>query len=440
LAERVAHVACRTAHRFARAADCAPCGLRPRAPRCRPVAFARLFLGGALLAVGLLTGCQDDDPYVAPTPAASTDAFEPSAATQTLDGLEKALRRHDADAAAALGADDAAQTLLRGIADTAAALELSDVTFSYVTENGRVTPDGTWTAAVATTWRISGFERTSARADVEFAFADGGAHIRSIGGGADQTPVWLSGPASVRRTDDTVVLDAGDVVPVRELLAEGEQALVVARRVLDGRADRLVIEVPASGDALHAALGLAPGTYDAVAAVTTSADGANVPGTPIHIFVNPDVFRRLDPLAAQVVISHEAVHALTEAPTAAGVAPWLLEGFADYVALRDVDLPLSRTAAQISAQVRNDGLPAELPSSVDLDTSAPHLGAAYEAAWLVCVTLAEHGGEEALVELYDAVLGGADLDAELRARFGWTVGDLTRAWRDKLASISGVDG
>ena len=309
------------------------------------------------------------------------------------------------------------------------------MSFGYVTENGRITPDGAWTATVTATWRITGFDGTPARAEVEFAFADGGEHIDAIGGGVDRSPVWLGGATTVRRTDDVVVLVADSVLPVRPLAAEAEQALVIARRVLGDRAGRLVIEVPASGDALHAALGLPPGTYDAVAAVTTSADGANVPGAPIHIFINPDVFSRLGPLAAQVVISHEAVHAVTQAPQS-GAEAWLLEGFADYVALRDVDLPLSRTAGQIIAQVREDGVPDELPSRVDLDSQAAHLGAAYESAWLVCVTLVEHGGEEALVTLYDAVVDGADLEDELRSRFGWSIGDLTRAWQEKLQTLA----
>jgi hypothetical protein len=404
-------------------------------------ADARLLVAGALLAVGLLSGCQDDDqPYVAPTPTASTDAVAPAAATRTLDQLERALHRDDVDAAAALGADDGATALLRSIADTAAALELDDVTFTYLTENGRVDPDGTWTAAVATTWRISGFDERPARAEIEFAFADGGTHIRAIGGGAGRTPVWISGTADVRRTDDVVVLVADGAVSLRPLVAGSERALVGARRVLGDRAGQLVVEVPASIEALHAALGQPAGTYDAVAAVTASADGANVPGTPVHVFINPEVFREQGPVSAQVILSHEAVHAVTATPTTSGVELWLLEGFADYVALRDVDLPVSKTAGQVIEQVRADGVPEALPSRLDLDTQAHHLGAAYEASWLVCVTLAEHGGEEALVAFYEAVVGGADLDAELRRRFGWTIEDLTRAWQDKLRSVSGVGG
>jgi len=393
-----------------------------------------------LLAAGLLTGCQDDEPYVAPTPTASTDAVEPAVATRTLDDLERALRRHDTSAAASLGADGAAQTLLRSLARTASALDLADVSFTYLTENGQVAADGTWTAAVATTWRIAGFDEVAARADVEFAFADGGTHIRAIGGGVGRTPVWLSGATTVRRTDDVVVLVARGTLPVRPLVAVSEQPLVVARRVLGSSADRLVVEVPASSEALHAALGEPPGSYDTIVAVTSSADGANVPGTPVHVFVNPDIYRDQGPTAAQVVLSHEAVHALTATPTTNGVENWLLEGFADYVALRDVDLPVSDTASQIIAQVRSDGVPDALPSRLDLDASAAHLGAAYEASWLVCVTLAERGGEEALVAFYEAVLGGADLEDELRSRFGWTVEDLTGAWQDKLSSVSGVGG
>jgi len=400
----------------------------------------RWLAAATLLAVAALTGCQSEEPYVAPTPSASSDAVAPSVAAGTLDQLERALRRGDADAAADLGADGPTQATLRSIAETAAALDLTDLTFGYVTENGRVAPDGTWTATVATTWRISGFADTSARAEVEFAFAEGGARIGAVGGGVGRTPVWLSGATTVRRTSDVVVLVAKDVLPLRALVAQAEQALTVARRVLGDRGQRLVIEVPASSAALHAALGLEPGTYDAVAAVTTAADGENVPGRPVHVFVNPEVFGPLGPLAQQVVMTHEAVHALTAAPTTSGVEPWLLECFADYVALRDVGLPLSRTAGQIIAQVRTEGVPAQLPSRADLDSTAQHLGAAYEAAWLVCVTLVEHRGEEALVALYDAVLGGADLEVELRRRFGWTVDDLTRAWQDKLSSVSAVGG
>ena len=58
---------------------------------------------------------------------------------------------------------------------------------------------------------------------------------------------------------------------------------------------------------------------------------------------------------------------------------------------------------QVVEQVRQDGLPRTLPGQAEFATGATHLGATYEAAWVACLVLAERGGEEALVDLYDAV-------------------------------------
>ncbi|NHA00020.1 hypothetical protein G5V59_06820 [Nocardioides sp. W3-2-3] len=115
-----------------------------------------------------------------------------------------------------------------------------------------------------------------------------------------------------------------------------------------------------------------------------------------------------------------------------------MEGFADYVALRDVRLPQTRTAAQVIRQVKKEGVPQRLPADTDFDPSASHLGTVYEAAWLVTVTLAEHRGQAALVAFYRSVLGGAQVAAALRAGFGWSEADLTSAWRSRLASLAGV--
>src|SRR4029079_112572 len=112
--------------------------------------------------------------------------------------------------------------------------------------------------------------------------------------------------------------------------------------------------------------------------------------SPVHVFVNPEVFDMLRPTGAQVVLSHEAAHVATDAARST-VPPWLLEGFADYVALRDVDLPVTTSAAQIIRQVRRDGVPDALPGAAEFDTATTHLGATYESAWLACVLLAERG-------------------------------------------------
>jgi hypothetical protein len=125
-----------------------------------------------------------------------------------------------------------------------------------------------------------------------------------------------------------------------------------------------------------------------------------------------------------------------------GVPLWLLEGFADYVALRDVDLPVSTTAGQIIQQVRQEGAPDHLPGEVEFDQTSSHLGAAYESAWLACALLADVGGEDALVRLYDQVSSGQELAGALAELFGLTEDDLTAQWQQRLQDLaaSATDG
>jgi hypothetical protein len=169
--------------------------------------------------------------------------------------------------------------------------------------------------------------------------------------------------------------------------------------------------------------------------VTTTVDGSIASTAPVHVFVNPDVFGSLKAQGAQVVMSHEAAHVATDA-VRSRTPLWLLEGFADYVALRDVDLPLSVTAGQIIRQVRKGGAPAQLPAGPEFDTQTSHLGAAYEAAWLACRLLAESGGEANLVGLYRRASRGETVDAALRDLYGFGEKEFTRRWRSELVALA----
>jgi len=392
-------------------------------------------LPALLLAVALVAGGCSNDDYVAPRPPGTSDVADPVAAAATVAALQDAIVAGDADAAGALGADAGASTLLAAITANATALRLGDVTLRYVTETGRTRGSDGWDGQVALTWRVGGFDAASARAEVPFSFADGGARIAAVDAGVGRLPLWLGGPLDVRRVGKVLVA-AAEPARARRYLPAARRALEQVRAVVGGDAG-LVVEVPADSTGLHRALGVEQGRYDAIAAITAPVDGVAVEGSPIHVFLDRPVYDDLDPVAAQVVMTHEAVHALTAAPLAQRAPMWLVEGFADYVALRDVDLPTSRTAGQIARQVRASGLPDALPSTSDFDPAASHLGAVYEAAWLVCVTLADHRGEAALVDLYRQVLEGDDFAAALRSGFGWSERDLTAAWRDRLAGLTG---
>ena len=221
------------------------------------------------------------------------------------------------------------------------------------------------------------------------------------------------------------------------IAAQAAAAVPAVRAVLPAWPGGLVVEVPESAAALDAMLAAEPGTYADIAAVSATVDGTLTPTSPAHVFVNPDLYSGLGPVGEQVVMTHEATHIATGAPTTSGMPLWLLEGFADYVALRDTDLPMSRTAGQIIAQVRDEGVPDALPGPSEFDASATHLGASYEAAWLACLVVADLAGEDALLRVYDDVRGGTGIgDAPCAPSAGIGEAELTEAWQERLETLA----
>lgn len=398
---------------------------------------------GLAVALALLVVLDDDTRRATPDVLARGDGPRPGAAAATLHLLEEAVESRDADAAVALAppGDAAAAAILGSAADNAEALEVSDFSARYIDETGAAAEDGSWTAHVALTWGFEGFDKEPASTEVEVTFvADGETtSIRRFGGtGNEVEPLWLQGPLEVRRESGLLVMVAASrPAAAREALTYTRRAgrgAAVVRRVLRTWRPSVVVEVPASAAALDATLGAADGTYAGIAAVTTTVDGSGSRDAPVHVFVNPDVTRSLRGAGAQVVMSHELVHVATDAATRA-VDLWLLEGFADYVALRDVALPLSTTAGRAIDLVRSDGVPRRLPGAAEFDTRAAELEAAYELAWLACDTLADEVGEEALLDVYRRASAGTPVHAALR-RHGITVDGLVQRWRDRLASLA----
>lgn len=381
-----------------------------------------------------------DDTYVAPPPGAPTvRAVDSAAAGKVLAALVDAVEAADPEAARALAPHDdpAAGDLLAAIATNAGELRVRDFAARYVAASGPAAADGTWTARADVAWRFAGFDRAPALAELPVVLraVDGEVGLVSIGAEDGRSPVWLSGPVEVRRTPETLVLTA-DAAGADRYARLAERAVPVVRRVVTGWRPRLVVEVPASAEGLDRALDAEPGTYAGIAAVTTSVDGSLAPGSPVHVMVNPAELGRLRPAGAQVVMSHEAAHVATDAPTSTSTPLWLLEGFADYVALRDVRLPETTTAAQIIEQVRRDGVPDALPGATEFDLGATHLGAVYESAWLVCEVIAERAGEDALVALYERVAAGTPLGRALRRATGLSEPELVEAWRERLSDLA----
>ncbi|MBJ7359849.1 hypothetical protein [Nocardioides sp.] len=405
--------------------------------RRRWVVVASVLLLLVVAAVTYLVSRDED--YLASPDAVTRPDPEPAEAVRVLRALEDAVAARDTESAVALAGDSAGGAdLLRAVVANAEALDVADFTLRYVDETSSTSADGAWTAAVDMTWRFSGFDREPVREEVLVGFdATGpGASVTGIGGGDRRTPLWLAAPLEVRRGAETLVLVDGSAADADRYAERAVAAVPAVRAVLPDWPGGLVVEVPDSAQTLDAMLAADPGTYTDIAAVSATVDGTLTPTSPAHVFVNPDLYRDLGPAGEQVVMTHEATHIATDAPVTSGMPLWLLEGFADYVALRGTDLPISKTAGQVIAQVRAEGVPEALPGPAEFDATAGHLGAAYEAAWLACQLVADLAGEEGLVRLYDEVSGGADIGAALRSGVGLDESELTRRWQDRLQSLA----
>ncbi|WP_188783064.1 hypothetical protein [Nocardioides phosphati] len=310
----------------------------------------------------------------------------------------------------------------------------------FVDEDPAVTatlPRGRFAAVADVAWRVDGFDRASAHAEVTVLLEqrDGATHVVGFGGGSRPDPLWLSGHLAVRRTPGVVVAGA-DASIVDRTVPLARRAVAEVGAVL-GHPVRMVVEIPVTSAGLDRELGADEGRYAAIAAVTTYVGKDAGPRTPVHVFVNPQVFGGLSPSGAQLVMTHETTHLATDAVHAKSPL-WLLEGYADHVALRDTTLPLTRTAGQIGAQVRKEGVPKELPAATAFDAHASHLGAVYEAAWRICEVLAAERGEATLLELYRRTAAGEPVGGVLHALYGFGEEELTRRWQDDLRRIAAL--
>ncbi|RYC05302.1 hypothetical protein [Nocardioides zhouii] len=393
----------------------------------------------AIVAVVLVTrgGRHEVEPGVVDVQRAS-----PAAAAQVLRDFVAAVDAEDADALAALApvGDDAAADLLTGIGSDLPELDLRQVSARYVDQVGTVAEDGSWTALTELTWQFGSFDAEPSQGEVLVSFAPSGDGLGITGFGAGATsargrvPLWLHGDLSVSGAPGVLVLVDGSRADAAEVVARVERGIAVVRRVLPAWRAPVVVEVPASAADLDETLGVAPGTYAGIAAVTATAGSGTDDEAPVHVFVNPEVTAGLRRAGAQVVMSHELVHVATDAARS-GTEPWLVEGFADYVALRDTGLPDRTTLGRAIAAVRRDGAPDGLPTAADLGTQAPDLQARYEEAWLACRIIAERLGERGFVAVYDAAGSGTPVTSALGRR-GLPVSELVRLWRARLELVA----
>ena len=162
----------------------------------------------------------------------------------------------------------------------------------------RTVPRGAWTSSsrrpVPTGWRSPG------SASQVPAGCPAGSRVRWWSDGRRECLSWSQGRAAAGRSEAEryVRLASASVGVVRRVLPEWRAVWWSRCRPRVRRSTGLDAE---------------PGHTAGIAAVTAPADGSTDTDSPVHVFVNPEVFDRLQPTGAQVVLSHEAVHVATDA-------------------------------------------------------------------------------------------------------------------------------
>lgn len=374
---------------------------------------------------------------VGPGQPAEVPRASPAEAAAALAAFVEAVEARDAQAMAQLAPPEGsvADELLSGIAANVRSLDLAAVGARYVDQVGTVAADGSWTGVAELTWQLRGFDEHPARSDVVVRFVPDGDELGIAGFEAPpdargRLPLWLRGRLSVARSGAVLAMVDGSQDDADAAAGRAERGIDVVQGVLPDWSSPVVVEVPSSAADLDTTLGAEPGTYAGIAAVTAAVGDPSDADGPVHVFVNPELTDGLRRAGAQVVMSHELVHVATDA-VRRPVEPWLLEGFADYVALRGTRLPDRVTLALAIDAARRDGVPDTLPTAAELEPQALDLQARYEESWLACRMIAERLGEPALAGAYHEASRGVPVERGLR-RAGLSIGELTRTWRHQL--------
>lgn len=316
-------------------------------------------------------------------------------------------------------------------------LDVSDVKLRYL-RGGQVADraDGSTSAEVAVSWRAgqdSAVSGTTVRdAKVEFRVdprRDGTLAIRSASTSDTSLPLWLAGRIRIDRGSGFQVIGVDGGVPDLDVAAKARVASERVRKVVPDVRGVLTLISPRTRALTADLVGRSERQVAEIAAITTTVDGGTR-SAPV-VVLNPAQFATMDSRAAQVVISHEATHLLTGA-IGTGSEAWVVEGFADFVALHDDTAPLAVSAGQALRQVKEKGLPKSLPTANDFGRGDHALGAVYESTWMVFRMLGERYDDRTIARFYSDVLSGSSTEAATRRAFDLSVKQLTDQWRDYL--------
>lgn len=327
--------------------------------------------------------------------------------------------------------------------DNITALGATGISMRFITggDSGTVAA-GSTQAKVAVSWRpgpASGLVQVETQESmVTFAldrlkgqtFA-----VRDVQRDSGVVPLWLAGKLDVVRSPGATVISIDGGNASQPIADESDKAHAAVSKVVTSATERLVVVSPHTQSQAAELVDQTTDQIAQIAAVTTTLDGSDSPKAATMILLNPMVFNTMDARAAQVVMSHEATHMMTNAVTS-NLETWVSEGFADYVALHDDKAPLSVSAGQILRSVKLGGAPAHLPTTSEFGSTQHGLGATYESAWMIYRMLGATYGDPAVLMFYNAALHGETTAKAAKTAFGLSIADITNEWRHYLVAKS----
>jgi hypothetical protein len=373
-------------------------------------------IANSVAAVGYLS-TSEAPPNRAPAPTvalapAPDQALAPTALSRLLEQRSRAVVNHDRDAflrtvdpvRAAFLADQ------RRLFDNLSRLPLAN--WSYKPVGMQATGRGGWWVQLSVRYRLRGFDvgdvvrrqyvHVVQRPRLGWVVAGNGTAY----GLPDEPEVWDTGRLTVVKGRRSLVLGADAVrSKLREIADRVDAGVPVVSGVVGSDwARRAVVLVPGTQEQASRLVGQAQDLGQIAALATVTGEAAHPAD---RIVVAPTTFPRLNPLGRRVVLTHELTHIATGGARDTRTPMWLVEGLADYVGYKDIDLPVIDAARELSEEVKTGRLPGRLPDQRDFAGSSPRLSEAYQEAWLACRMIVERYGEDRLWRLYQAAGGSA---------------------------------
>jgi hypothetical protein len=308
----------------------------------------------------------------------------------------------------------------------------------------RITPLGyrhneAYQAQVETRYRFEGQDDSPVLARDSFTFVKTRSGWRIAGPGdaslrrRDDVEIWHGGPVeTVRSARTLIVFHKGQGDLAGRLLQAADRAYAQVGAAWTGRWERkAVILVPRGQNEAEKLVGARD--LSQVAAVAHSSVESGEVGRVLgnRIVINTTNMVRSNPLGVQVVITHEMTHVATRT-LGNGVPLLLVEGFADYAALK----PLSAfqrlaTRQALDARVDSGRFDGRLPSGPAFRSR--NASVAYDEGSTFCQWAAETHGSRKLQALYREFRGSdspspAELDRGFRRVLGISYRTAERRW------------